>query len=682
MEEEQVNNKSNESQNGLGGDRSTTASLSPPHIHLRPRLAYPRRVGSSINIAQRYQHKFENDDILYENDGKVKSKQLYDRTPSRKIMRHLYSASPRENESLLGLTPEMHNLAIDNNPENLENNASESSISRPPLYKSTKSGSFIMRQFPRLSLNNLNNLPLDIKVPKYDPRNVKEGILHIGTGNFALAHLASFINDFLEFDNTWGIISTSIRSNRLVNLLKKQENLYILLEKHKNIVNPCVVASIIHTIFGGTDPYGIVDCIASPNIKLLTVTVTNNGYLIDSNLKLQLDSPDIQHDLNTKNDFNNGKLVPINSVYGYLAAGLLKRKMAKHNVPLTVMSLDNLPSNSKVFLEAFKSFLIHYDKSLINYVDSKVDFLVTLVDRITPEPTEAYKLQAQAQLKVRSFVIVGTETYRCLVVEKGRFLVPNWEKVGVKVVDDCSSYMKRKFYLLNAAHMIIAMCGCRLGCKFIHNVVEIPEISLLLDKAFSEWLAFLPGVKSELEEYVNIVKERISDYSINDSVKRVASRLTSKLPERIVSGALLYKKATGRPMVAAAFTIALYLQCTERKNEKGGFFNIIDNDAHKAAPAYKYTFYILRILGSTSKLPPLFPRNTLLKLADSLESDGLRQLADDDEFCSIFGECLHNLRFKGIRASIYLLLNMEVPPSLTSSFKRPIRPKRVLSYIA
>lgn len=536
-----------------------------------------------------------------------------------------------------------------------------------------KSNSFLLSAFPRISRALLPKLPEGVQRPGYNPSDVKPGILHVGTGNFALAHLASFIHDYLVTDKSWGIVSTSIRSDRLINLLKKQENLYVIVEKSRDFINPKAIASIVGTVFGAAEPSRIIDYIASPEIKLLTITVTNNGYIVDADLELKMDSPEIQDDLK---DRTRPK-----TVYGYLAAGLEKRMSLDHNVPLTIMSLDNIPSNSKTLLKAFLRFVECCNRDLIPYMDRCVDFLVTLVDRITPEPTEAYKIQMQVKMGLRTFVLIGTEQYRSLVVEKGRFTVPKWETVGVKVVNDCSSYMQRKFYCLNAAHMIIAMCGCRLGCKFIHEAAAVKEVSMLLDSAFEEWLAFLPGQKQELEEYVRIVKKRVSDYSLNDAVKRVSSRVTSKIPERIVSGAIKYKEATGNPMRTAAMALAIYLHNTERKNEKGGFFEIIDSAANKAASAHRYSFNILRLIGPYSPLPPSVSSNTLLRLASSLESTGLKTLAEDEEFCTIFGNCLVNIKYKGLRAAIYLHLNLEVPSDLVVVRNRPLGPKRAASYI-
>ncbi|KAI8996142.1 hypothetical protein BC832DRAFT_521247, partial [Gaertneriomyces semiglobifer] len=410
-----------------------------------------------------------------------------------------------------------------------------------------------------------------VVAPSYDPSKVTPSILHIGTGNFALAHLGSYIHDLLPLDNSWGIVAVSLRSQKTLNALRKQDNMYLLVERKDQQRVTKVMAPVVDTIFAPRDPQILVRRIADPSIRCITVTITNKGYyLAAAGTKLDLNHADIKHDLMNPDQPK--------TVYGYLAAGLHFRRQNGAG-PLSVLSLDNIEQNSKTFHMGFLQFLDKVNPNLIPYVESQTAFLTTLVDRITPEPTDSFRTESHQQIGFSSTLTIGCESYRQLIIDAppAHIPLPPLDKVGVKIVPNSGDYWQRKFYCLNAAHMVLATAGARMGAKYIHDTIRVPQLHRLIHRAQKEWCTFLatsPAEQAELAQYTAQIRERFSDPALNDTVRRVGARATSKLSDRLLSA--IDRAPQPSVMRVPTFTLAMYLHNLSRKTQRGNAFEADD----------------------------------------------------------------------------------------------------------
>ena len=267
-------------------------------------------------------------------------------------------------------------------------------------------------------------------------------------------------------DLSWGITVASLRSPGTINALRAADNRYVLVEREEQERQASVLTPIVASLFAPENPMAVVDCIASAGTKIVSMTITNKGYYVtDARGTLDASHHDIVHDLEFEIE-NHAEGVAPRTVYWYLKAGIEKR-MAESltsgvNRPLTVLSLDNVPQNSASLQAAFLQYIeasTEHPHALLAWVVDNVDFLTTLVDRITPEVTAQFRKDTAAYLGFDAGVVVGTEKFRQLVVESGRFPVPAWETVGVEVVENIGSYWELKFLGLNAAHQVPAMVG-------------------------------------------------------------------------------------------------------------------------------------------------------------------------------------------------------------------------------
>ena len=64
-----------------------------------------------------------------------------------------------------------------------------------------------------LSRDAFKELSETAKVPAYDPRTLKAGIVHFGVGNFHRAHQAVYLDDLFNLgqDHDWALVGAGVR---------------------------------------------------------------------------------------------------------------------------------------------------------------------------------------------------------------------------------------------------------------------------------------------------------------------------------------------------------------------------------------------------------------------------------------------------------------------------------------
>ncbi len=454
-----------------------------------------------------------------------------------------------------------------------------------------------------------DNLPSHVSPAGYDHHKLKSGIVHLGPGGFFLAHLAHIIHDYTvkTGDFTWGITAASLRSPGTVTCLRQQEHQYLLIVREGENRKASVVRSITDTIFAPDSPVSLVDVIASGDTKLVTITVTNKGYFIaDSASGLDLSHPDIVADLELELNATNGegKKTP-KTIYWYLLNGLLKRFASCQSLectPLTIVSLDNIAENTRLlkiglvqFIEASADPELAKDglrAKLLAQLETNIDFPVTLVDRITPEVTASFRRDTAKLVGFETPVVIGTESFRQLVIEKGRFQLPDWGQVGVETVDDCGSYWELKFLGLNAAHQVLAIVGQRLGVTYVHEAMADGAVALLVER-FHQELTIILG--ENVTKYGADVRSRFSDSAPMDTLRRVGARGTSKVSDRLLYAIERALKLSGNATVlkVPSFVFACWLLNLGNTDEFGNTFQQDDAEQQNLAEIY------LSVLGLT-----------------------------------------------------------------------------------
>jgi mannitol 2-dehydrogenase len=236
-----------------------------------------------------------------------------------------------------------------------------------------------------LSRINLSRLRPPVQRPGFDPTRITAGIVHLGLGGFHRAHMARYTHDLMErrADTLgWGIIGAGLMpaDRRVHDSLKPQDNLYTLVERDAAQERVSVIASLADVIFAGESSTLLMNAIARPQTRILSLTVTEHGYCLNRATKhLDPNHPLIGEDL-THPERPSSAIGIIVEAY--------RRRRESGVPPFTALSCDNIQHNGDVLREAVLALASLRDGNLANWIEENASFPSTMVDRITPVTAE------------------------------------------------------------------------------------------------------------------------------------------------------------------------------------------------------------------------------------------------------------------------------------------------------
>ena len=209
----------------------------------------------------------------------------------------------------------------------------------------------------------------DVPKPGYDRAQVSTGVVHFGVGGFHRAHEALFhdrlMNDGKALD--WGICGVGVMpaDEKMRDVMRAQDGLYTLVEKHADgSLDARVIGSITEYLFAPDDPEAVIEKLADPATRIVSLTVTEGGYNLDDGTgEFVEDDPDVVHDLEPD--------ATPKTVFG-LVTEALRRRREREIVPFTVMSCDNLQGNGTLARTAFTSFARLRDPELGDWIEREV----------------------------------------------------------------------------------------------------------------------------------------------------------------------------------------------------------------------------------------------------------------------------------------------------------------------
>jgi len=425
-----------------------------------------------------------------------------------------------------------------------------------------------------LSDSNLMFLRDDIRRPTYDRTKLRHGIVHIGVGGFHRAHQAVYLDDLLSEpgSESWGLCGIGLLPDdkRMADVLRSQDRLYTVVSRDNSGDSARVVGSMSAYFWAPEDSEAVIEKMASPDCRIVSLTITEGGYYINQGTgEFDAAHPDIVRELENKG--------PPQCVFGYLAAALSRRK-ARGLAPFAAQSCDNIQMNGDVLKKMFLAFLSIKDPSLRDWVDAECSFPNSMVDRITPATTDDHRSMVRDTFGIDDGWPVVTEPFRQWVVED-RFPLgrPAWEKVGAQMVAEVLPYEKMKIRLLNASHQALCYVGMLMGYSFVHETMGDPFvrnlIRRLMDDEVTPLLPPVPGV--DLGEYKRTLIERFSNRSIADQLSRIGTDGSARIP-KFVLPSIAEAVASGGKISALCFTVASWLRYLQGKDEAGGVLPLND----------------------------------------------------------------------------------------------------------
>ncbi|MGL5811235.1 MAG: hypothetical protein ACRCYQ_14945, partial [Nocardioides sp.] len=225
---------------------------------------------------------------------------------------------------------------------------------------------------------------------------------------------------------------------------------------------------------------------------------------------------------------------------------------------LTILSCDNVPGNGDIARRAFAAAADRRAPGLAAWLDTECGFPHTMVDRITPQTTDADRewLLTTHGL-VDAWPVVG-EPFRQWVVQD-RFVAgrPDWHRAGALFTDDVGSWELYKLRLLNAAHSSMAYLCALAGIVYVDEGLAAPVVREYLTRLLHEEnlptlteIAGHPGV-----DYIDVVLERFANTGVRDQVARLCIDGTAKFPTFLIP-AIAANVASGGPIHRGCLALA------------------------------------------------------------------------------------------------------------------------------
>ncbi len=431
----------------------------------------------------------------------------------------------------------------------------------------------------KLNNDSLQLLKNRIKLPGYNRAEISSGIVHIGVGNFHRSHEAFYTNYILQQGAVnWGICGIGLLpgDKKMYDILKAQDGLYTLM-----ILNPDgnveteIIGSIVELIYAPGDPGKAIEKMAGPDIRIISLTITEGGYNFDPYTgEFNFKDPGIQHDL-LYPEF------PV-TVFGYLTSALRLRS-ERGGTGLTILSCDNIQHNGEMAKKTLLAFLSEADPALKEWVSSNVSFPNSMVDRITPGTTTSNIAELELLSGIHDDWPVPCEPFVQWVIEDDfRAGRPEWERTNVQFVLDVSPYEKMKIRLLNAGHSLLGLCGTLMGYHTINESVNDKIIRSLLLRFYNEEVLPILGSLEiiDLNVYIKDLLQRFGNAAIKDNLSRICSESSAKLPKFLLP-TLNEELKRGGPIEVSTFIIAAWCHYLELNGNGIYNYEIIDLDKDK-----------------------------------------------------------------------------------------------------
>lgn len=395
-----------------------------------------------------------------------------------------------------------------------------------------------------------------IKVPQYNQDEItKAGIknpqwVHFGGGNLFRSYHALIAQNLLnQHEMAGGITVVEAHGDQLIkDIYQRYHNrsLSVILNNDGSISQE-LVASVAQSIYyNHQNPDGwekMAEIFKQPSLQLATLSITEKGYSlrdINGNLTSQ-----------TVKDITDGP-DKAQTTIGSITRLLLIRYQAG-KLPIAMVSTDNFFKNGKVLQEDVLTIANGWlendfvDQGFIDYLNDreKVTFPWTMIDRITPGPSETVAKQLanegfeDTKIEHNTAPFANTEEVHYLVIEdafpNGR---PPFEKDGVMMVSretvNDADQMKVTA-CLNPLHTALAIFGCLLDYHSIYEEVQNQDIlTLIKNLGYGEDLPVVkdPKVINPRKFLYEFINERLMNKNIPDMPQRIATDTSQKMAVR------------------------------------------------------------------------------------------------------------------------------------------------------
>jgi fructuronate reductase/mannitol 2-dehydrogenase len=404
--------------------------------------------------------------------------------------------------------------------------------------------------------------------PSYSRGDLRPGVVHIGVGGFHRAHQAVYFDELARggLAREWALTGVGLHSPQMGQVMQAQDCLYLVVERGAEATTARVVGVMTQYLYGPQQGQDVLQALSHPATRVVTLTITGNGYRLTPGGELADDDPLVAADLEDPGHPE--------TVFGYLVEALDRRRNAGLP-PFTVLSCDNIPGNGKAARTMVVSFARLRDENLARWIDDRGAFPCSMVDRITPETSPGDRDAIARSLGVDDRWPVITEPFSQWVIEdqfcNGR---PPLEEVGVQFTTDVAPYELAKKRLLNASHCALGYLGYLAGYRTTAEVMASPSYTAFIGGLMDEVIPLLPQVPGlDLPAYKATLLQRLANPGVADQLSRLCRRGSTKMPSYLLPSLREALKAR-RPHSLMTLAVAGWFRYLQGEDYAGHSINV------------------------------------------------------------------------------------------------------------
>jgi fructuronate reductase len=414
----------------------------------------------------------------------------------------------------------------------------------------------------KLNKENIKNKKLwnaaGIELPEFDYDKMVEETtenptwVHFGAGNIFRGFTAALQQKLLNDGKAKsGIIAVETFDFEVIDkVYAPHDNMSLLV-----IMNPDgsldkkVVASISEGLVGDASREAhwsrLKDIFTKPSLQMASFTITEKGYNLKKISGEYFD--DVQKDM------QEGPKAPRHAMSKVAALAYERYNAGK--LPIAFVSMDNCSHNGEKLHESVEAIVKEWvnnglvDSGFLTYINdkNKVSFPWSMIDKITPRPSEEVK---------KSLNEAGFESTEVLCTSKNTFIAPfvNAEGPQYLVIEDDFPNGRMPLELagvlftdretvdkvekmkvctcLNPLHTALAVYGCLLGYNLIADEMKDIELKKLVEKiGYEEGLPVVvnPGVVDPKAFIKEVIEQRLPNPYIPDMPQRIATDTSQKV---------------------------------------------------------------------------------------------------------------------------------------------------------
>lgn len=387
----------------------------------------------------------------------------------------------------------------------------------------------------------LGGLPLptgDHVCDSCGPTTIGEpGIVHIGNGLPARAHLATYAQDLIRAGWPGGIHLVSLGHDTAGEHLDAQDHLYSLTMSESGGNSTTQVISSVSRTSAGVE--AAIAAISSSATRLVTVAEDDCGN--DGQDEVWQTNPDGSDEPDEQRRPNRaGEADGSCSIAEVLARGLGARD--RHAPPPVVVSMDDVFMNGEVLRARVLDAASRLDDELEEWIEIEVEFPNSIIDRMVGDSSGIDLDRIESVLGLRDEAALVTEPYRSWVIESVEGLPPLAD-VGVELTRQIVSFERRRLWLFDGPRMALAHAGALLGCRTIAEAAEHPVASEFAARVSRAAVAVIlmaaggePGDADPgtTEAYAESVLLRLANPAVTRSCIDVCSEGSRKLPMSVL----------------------------------------------------------------------------------------------------------------------------------------------------